>query len=134
MNPLDAQTCNLLRYRDIWDFYRQHDLTPRRCKFANQHWRLADQTVGWPNALPNLIGVAVATDGVLLLVRVGDGTSNERIIQCHLKDWVVQDSVQKSDKASSQKQRTPRADAETRNKLPRKFELQLDSFMKEFGL
>ena len=123
-----ASSINILRYKDIWDFYRQHSFIPRRTKFSGQHWRLADQTIGWPNGLPGLMGVAVATDGVILLVRRYD----ESIVECHLKDWVVQDSIDRVSKSSKPPSAARTTDKDNFKKV--KMDKQLDDFLKEMEL
>lgn len=81
---LNSSIQSILQYRDIHDFWRQHNLPSRRCKIIGCFWRLADMSIGEFRGLPRLRGVAVATDGVLLLAK----DSNGRLIEGHLANWI----------------------------------------------
>lgn len=71
----------------------QHNiLNFRKPRYANdESWRPARLKSGQVNGLPNLRGVPIATDGVVLVIELGDG----RLVDCHLDSW-VQDRASKA--------------------------------------
>lgn len=86
MNILDSQIGEILRYRDVNDFWRMHNIPSRRVKYTGQYWRLADGSLGWVHGIEGLNGIACVTDGVVLIVR----TSQGKLFDCHLDNWVVE--------------------------------------------
>lgn len=86
MNILDSQIGEILRYRDVNDFWRVHNIPSRRVRYVGQYWRLADGSLGWVCGIEGLNGIACVTDGVILIVRDVNG----RLFDCHLDSWVVE--------------------------------------------
>lgn len=84
MNILDSQIGEILRYRDVNDFWRVHNIPSRRVRYVGQYWRLADGSLGWVCGIEGLNGIACVTDGVVLIVRDVNG----RLFDCHLDSWV----------------------------------------------
>lgn len=86
MSPINITALDLAsQLRTIDNFYRMFNIPARRTKQAGVYWRLADFNVGYVKGIENLNGIALATDGCLLVVRTGDG----KLIDVHKDSWVV---------------------------------------------
>ena len=88
-------------YNSVQDFFAHHRLLEprRRIGYEQAQWRLSDMSQGEFRACPSMRGVAIASDGVLLIIETQDG----KTMTGHLMNWLP-DSVDAQSPAWQRKQ------------------------------
>ena len=84
LDTFDQPLSHCIKYANIQDFWKKNNLPSRKTKFAGSYWRLGDMSIGHSRGLHNLRGIAVATDGCVLIVETEDG----KLVDTHLDNWV----------------------------------------------
>ena len=83
LDTFDQPLSHCIKYANIQDFWKKNNLPSRKTKFAGSYWRLGDMSIGHSRGLHNLRGIAVATDGCVLIVETSSPRMNGRMSFLH---------------------------------------------------